>query len=369
MSFQLGGPVGAVPPLQRPVARLPSAVSVGRSVPLPVNAQPVRPAEAGLRTTSPEEYDEAASKYMLAELAYPVADCASAATRASLNQQAASARREFEALGVRLEALQQSYKEIGEFDNSTHDTRELAYDALIGKYKDLAPEVRNGKLKPGYPVRSEINRGDTSSKFRDDVGKLTGAITEQCHTRAPDWLDTLTDTVGAVLEGWRATSEAELSAKSATNDLRRSRTALALATHNHMQIYSKATWTPAVVLAAGESLAQNVSCSFSWDDMYGETAEGAQSNTPLIETFVNLSAPPLSSDGVVAARPVRECGDGPAVVPCEAVDTSGLESLSIEALTEIGNKVEDGLRAATIKKLSAVPIAGGAAMTPAWFRQ
>ena len=51
---------------------------------------------------------------------------------------------------------------------------------------------------------------------------------------------------------------------------------------------------------------------------------------------------------------MREGDDGPTVVPCEAVGTSGLESLSIEALTEIGNKVEDGLRAETIKKLSAV---------------
>ena len=275
MSFQLGGAVGARPPLAASVAQL---------------LQP-----AGTRGTNPEEYDQALATYKPTQKTYPIVDAASAAVRSQLDRNAVTLRRDFESLSAKLSALQTEYKDVNEYDSTTHKTREAQYDLLMAKHTDLPPDERERKPKPTHTVGSQLSRCDTSSKFRDVSGKLTCLITEQCKSRAPDWLNTLTDTACAVIEGWNATCQVDLTSKVATNDVQRSHTELAVAVHKHVKTYSKDTWKPEVTLARGETLAQNVQCNFDWNDMFATETE-----SPL-----TTDALALSCAEVVAAHPIR----------------------------------------------------------------
>ena len=205
---------------------------------------------------------------------------------------------------------------------------------------------------------TSVNANDTSQKFRGRDGQLTGPITEQALDRSPDWLDSFSDMVSAVLDGWTATSDDALLSVPATNEVQRSRRSLTSMVRAHVQTHMDTTWKPAVMLARGETIKQNVRCAYDWNDMY---APDAATSAPMIKPVAVRASPvPLPTRSRTPTLPEPPRVEAPYVTKQE-LGTAGLERLSISALTEIGNTVEADLRANTIKQVAAESVGDVAA--------
>ena len=334
MSFQLtGNQVALLPIPVRSCLRKPTAVSAST----PTSGR-------GISVTTPAVYKEATDAYKREEALFDEIDHSSSNWRHTLDTRASVLRAQFEALGAELVDLQDEYTALQDHDNETHDTRETMYDELTAKYNGLAPDDRDGQYRPSLPVQSQVNNHDTSAMFRDEDGVLTGPITEQVSDRQPDWLNTFTDVVGAVLDGWPPNAGDELSFQSPpTNELQRSRRALSKAVHDHTRAHIKETWRPAVMLGVGENLQQNVKCVYQWEDMYDPSVVDDLAPAVISEPLpINIPQPPPYVEEEAAA---------PKTI--EATLEGSLEGLGLTALTEIGNKVEADLREHTIKAVAA----------------
>jgi hypothetical protein len=341
MSFQLS--VATAPPLPRPALITPVGPSPVAAVPL------TKGIKAGLQVTTSEDYDTLSGEYQTQIARYQSTDEVSINWRKRLDTQASILRAQFESIGIKLHQLEDEYAVLAKHDGQTHDIREMSYDRLVEKYNGLKPEDREGRYRPPYPIESRVNANDTSQKFRDANGALTGPITEQTSDRSPDWLATLTDVVDAVTMGWKAGSANELEAVPATNDTQRSRHALARAVQSHSQVHMSATWKPAVMLAPGETIQKNVQCAYDWHDMYDPEAT---ISAPVVKPVAVRASPPSieRTSTPVPLEPLRSESPYPVEKP---LGTEGLERLSLSALTEIGNRVEAELRSATIKQVGA----------------
>jgi hypothetical protein len=329
-------------------------LSIGADVVMPVAVKErvgalTTATAAGLAICSRDDYTKFVAAYQRDVATHEKIDAVSAERRRELDLRASALRTQFEQLGIKLTELKGDYNELGTYDTGTHDRRETSYDALVAKFSSIPSEDREGVHKPPY-FASRVNANDTSSCFRDADGKLKGPITSQVVDRTPDWLDTLTDVVCAAVEGWDAAALGlELDSSKCTNNLQRSRRALAEVIHDHAVTHANTTWRPAVMLAHGETVAQHVKCAFDWNDMYTPGA----AETPLATT-IDMSVD-LSNDTVVMPA------DGPDLVAPTArrpqgmdtpLGTYGLNTLSVETLTEIGNRVETQLRADTVKQIA-----------------
>lgn len=344
MSFQLSGSVQLAVPI--PIVRSRVGAATASK---PVTTESCR----GLRVTTPVEYKAAAEQYQRELTTYDEVDHTASERRRALDTRASALRAQFEQLGAQLADLQASYGVLQDHDCETHEAREARYDELIGKFNALSPDDRDDQYRPAYPIQSQVNTHDTSNMFRDSDGKLTGPITEQLADRQPDWLPTLTEVVGAVLDGWTAKSDAALVSAPATNKVQRSRNALANAVRSHAATHVAETWQPCVMLGAGETLKKDVQCEFNWDDMYDPKAiESIQSEDyDLSAPSVPLHLPP--------AGPFEE--EQPPVSTAAAPLQGSMAVLAVDALTDIGNRVETELRERTVKELASAGAAGDAA--------
>lgn len=359
-------------------------LSVGSKVPLPTlpvavatGAAPGVRAAPQDKVVSKEGYDVAARHYASRVATYAETDSTSAQTRAELNREASAIRAEFEQLRQRLASVQGKYRRLRDHDDATHDKREEAYDALATMYNSLSGEARAGAYRAKYPIESSVNAHDTSHKFRGEDGKLTGPITEQATDRTPDWLDTLTSVVAAVLDGWKAKGLEALPAATATNTIQRSHRELAEAVRKHARLHINETWRPAVMLCEGETVKQHVQCAYDWDDLYepsAKSAPGPVGGAVLVKVPRTVTSLPVSGRYDAAPSLKSRARKAP-------LGTAGLQILSINALTEIGNQVESRMRVNVIKRKSAeneadvaarvqrLSVVAGVAGRVPWYKQ
>ncbi len=321
MSFQLSANV-AVPiaPVSSKVVKVPSKiVSAHRATSMDL-----------------ETYKKHVDEYEAAISGYKQMDTFDEETRRRVDAETCALRAQFEQLSMKLSNVQAAYRQLREHDDTVHERREALRDDIVYKRNLLPLEIRGDAYQPPVVI-SRVNSSDTSSKFRDMFGSLTGKITEQATDRSPDWLDALADVVGAVADGWHASSDTDLE-KPATNDVKRSRQALSKAVRSHALTHANANWSPAVTLLQGESLTKDVRVALNWNDMYD------------FDATVELAAKSKGDDYKLKDlhQPV-EADNSPmvAVNPTplnERLGSEELPTLSLSVLTEIGNAVELKMR-------------------------
>lgn len=324
MSFQLSGAKVVLPTTAAPTGACPSS---------PVKATKPRE-DRGLRVSSPTEYAAAATKYRKELESYAVIDDVDSKKRKELNLRASNLRAKFESLGAELKAVQDAYGVLRDYDDEIHDVREAQHEALMLMYNSLPPDSRLDAWRPPTNVTSNVNTNDTSSKFRDTFGRLIKRVTEQATDRSPDWLDTLTDVVGAVTDGWAATGEGTFS-RACTNSVQRSRAALSKAVCSHALLHMEETWKPAVTLNEGESLSKHVDCSFSWDDMYTPDLRSTEPNA------VGASVLDVSDHSIAPSQYPEPVVDLHRPLPVRVtLGDDGLQAISMSVLAEVGNYLD-----------------------------
>ena len=196
-----------------------------------------------------------------------------------------------------------------------------------------------------------MSSNDTSTQFRDAKGNLKAPITVQASDRTPDWLGTLADVVGVMLDGWNGAVVGGLEdAAKPTNNVLRSRAALVDAVKAHTELHMKETWRPAVTLGDGETMQKDVTCTHDWNDMYDR--EAAQKATEALAEKDDVWGSSFESPS--PGRGTTPMAEAPVAVSDPVpLGTEGLEHLSMSALSDIGNQVEETLRKETIKRMAA----------------